>query len=107
MTEENPHVINRLAGMGIAALSIFLAAVVSAVRLRPYLESDATWTPLGVTTYPAMIALGVALLAFSVLRVQKGREAILDIGSVRLSLYHSTVITGCLAYVAVALLFFS
>ena len=107
MTEEDSRIINQLAGLGATILSVMLAAVVSAIRLRPYLESGATRTPLSVTTYPGMMALGVALLVFSVLRVWKGRQATLDIGPVRLSIRHSAVIVGCLAYVAAALLFFS
>ncbi len=107
MAEEDPRIINQLAGMGIAALSVLLAAVVSAVRLRPYLESGATWTPLSVVTYPAIIALGVALLISSGLRARMGRRAVLDIGPVSLSIKHSAVIVGCLAYVVIALLFFS
>jgi hypothetical protein len=107
MAEEDPRVLNQLAGMGIAALSVLLAAVVSAVRLRPYLEAGVTWTPLGVVTYPAIIALGVAVLTFSGLRARMDRRAVLDIGPVSFSIQHSAVIVGCLAYVAIALLFFS
>jgi hypothetical protein len=106
MTEEDPRVINRLAGMGIAALSVLLAAVVSAIRLQPYLESGATRTPLTVTTYPAMVALGVAVFVYYGLQSWKGRRALLDIGPVRLSVHHSAVIVGCLAYVAAAFFLF-
>ena len=107
MTEEDPRVINRLAGMGIAALSVLLAAVVSAIRLQPYLESGETRTPLTVTTYPAIVALGVGLLVFLMLRVRKGRNTPLDIGLVRLSIQHCAIIVGCLAYVGAALFLFN
>ena len=107
MAEEDPRVINQLAGLGIAALSVLLAAVVSAIRLQPYLESGATRTPLSVTTYPAMVALGVGLLVFFMLRAQRGRHTPLDIGPVRFSIQHCAIIVGCLAYVAAGLLFFS
>lgn len=107
MTEEDPRIINRLAGVGVTALSVFLAAVVSAVRLRPYLESGATRTPPSFAIYPAGIAVGVMLLVVFVLRAWKGRQATLDIGLVTLSGNQPAVVIWCLAYVTAALLFFS
>ncbi len=106
MAEEDPGVLKQLAGIGITILSILLAAVVSALRVRPYSEAGETWVPLHVTTYPALMALGLAVLVFSLLRLRQGQRAILDLGLVRLSVYHCAVIVGCLAYTAFALLLF-
>jgi hypothetical protein len=107
MAEEDPRVMNRLAGLGIAALSVFLAAVVSAVRLRPYLESGATRTPPSFAIYPAGIAAAVMLLVVFALRVRRGGHAGLDIGPVTLTGNQPAVITWCLVYIASALLFFA
>lgn len=107
MAEEDPRTMNRLAGLGVTALSVLLAAVVSAVRLRPYIESGATRTPPSFAIYPAGMAVGVMLLVVLVLRLWRGRQATLDIGPITLSGNQPAVVTWCLAYVAAALLFFS
>jgi len=89
----------QLRGLAITAASVLLAAVVSAVRLRPYLESEATWTPPHVITYPALAALGFAFVVYAVMRARhRGGEPV-DLGPLKLSVRHLAVVAGCLAYV--------
>ena len=107
VAEEDVRIMNRLAGLGVTALSVLLAAVVSAIRLRPYLESGVTRTPPSFAIYPAGVGVGVMLLVVLVLRLRRGRQMTLDIGPITFSGNQPAVVTWCLVYIAAALLFFS
>jgi hypothetical protein len=106
MAEQDSGVFKELAGMGVTAASVLLAAVVSAIRLKPYLESGQTWTPLHVTTYPALLALGAALVVYGLARGRGGARFV-EVGPLRFSPRHLAVAVGCLAYVAIAIVVFS
>jgi len=89
----------------VTGLSVVLAAIVSGLRLKPYLDAGETYTPPTFALYPALIAVALTVPAVFILRKWQGKTNV-DIGPVTFTDKQPFLVLGCLLYVLVALLFF-
>ena len=96
---------NKILGLGVSGLSVVLAAIVSGLRLKPYLDAGETYTPPTFALYPALIAVALTVPAVFILRKWQGKTNV-DIGPVTFTDKQPFLVLGCLLYVLVALLFF-
>ena len=96
---------NKILGLGVTGLSVVLAAIVSGLRLKPYLDAGETYTPPTFALYPALIAVALTVPAVFILRKWQGKTNV-DIGPVTFTDKQPFLVLGCLLYVLVALLFF-
>lgn len=96
---------NQLYGMGIAGLSVMVAAIVSGFRLKPYIDAGVTRTPMTFAVYPAGIAVAIAVPIIFFFRWWTGKKT-LDIGPVSFTGNMPLITLGCLLYVLIALSFF-
>jgi hypothetical protein len=96
---------NKLYGLGVTALSVMIAAIVSGFRLRPYLDAGEQYTPPAFALYPALIALAVTVPVVFLLQWWRGKRE-LDIGPVTLADRQPFIVLGCLLYILVAVTFF-
>jgi hypothetical protein len=96
---------NKLYGLGVTGLSIMIAAIVSGLRLRPYLDAGENYTPPTFAMYPALIAVVITVPLVFGLRWWQGK-ADLDIGPVTLADRQAFIVLGCLLYIFVAVIFF-
>jgi hypothetical protein len=96
---------NQFLGILLTALSVLLAAVVSGLRLKPYMDAGETYTPPTFALYPALIAAAIAIPTVFLLRKWQGKKDI-DIGPVTFSDRQPFMVLGCLLYVTVAVTFF-
>jgi len=96
---------NKLFGIGVTALSVMVAALVSGFRLKPYLDAGETYTPPTYALYPALIALAIAVPVGLLLRWWSGKREV-DIGPVTLTDRQPFVVLWCIFYVIVAVTFF-
>jgi len=96
---------NQLYGMGITALSVMFAAIVSGFRLKPYLDAGVARTPMTFAIYPAGIAVAIAVPVVFFLRWWTGKKTI-DIGPVSFMGNLPIITLGCLLYVVIAVSFF-
>ena len=71
---------NELRGMLITAGSILAAAVVSGLRLKPYIDAGVTYTPASFMIYPALLALAIAAPLVFLLRKLQGEKDV-EIGA--------------------------
>jgi len=92
---------NKVYGLGATGLSVFIAAIVSGFRLRPYLDAGETYTPPTFALYPVLIAVAVAVPTVFILRWWQGKTDV-DIGPVTLADRQPFVVLGCLFYIIVA-----
>ena len=75
---------NELRGMLITAGSILAAAVVSGLRLKPYIDAEVTYTPASFMIYPALLALAIAApLVFLLRKIQGDKDV--DLGPLTFS----------------------
>ena len=96
---------NKLYGLGVTGLSVMIAAIVSGLRLKPYLDAGETYTPPTFAMYPALIAVAITVPLVFMLRWWQGK-ADLDIGPVTLADRQAFIVLGCLLYIFVAVTFF-
>ena len=96
---------NKILGLGVSGLSVVLAAIVSGLRLKPYLDAGETYTPPTFALYPVLIAVALTVPAVFILRKWQGKTEV-DIGPVTFTDRQPFLVLGCLLYVIVALLFF-
>jgi hypothetical protein len=96
---------NQILGMGVTALSVMIAAVVSGFRLKPYLDASLERTPLTFAFYPLVIAAALAVPTVFLIRKWQGKRNI-DIGRVTFTGNLPFIALGCLLYVLVAMTFF-
>lgn len=96
---------SQIYGLGIAGLSVIIAAVTSGIRLKPYLDAGVERTPMTFAAYPALIAVAMTVPVVFVVRWLTGKKNI-DIGPVTFSGNLPFIALGCLLYTAVAVLFF-
>lgn len=96
---------NQFLGVLLTALAVLMAAVVSGVRLKPYMDAGETYTPPTFALYPALIAAAIAIPLGWALRKWQGKKDI-DIGPITFSDRQPFIVLWCLLYVAIALLFF-
>ncbi|MEW6297064.1 MAG: hypothetical protein AB1671_04910 [Thermodesulfobacteriota bacterium] len=92
-------------GILATALSILIAAIVSGLRLKPYMDAGETYTPPTFALYPALIAAAIAIPLGFALRKWQGKTDI-DIGPITLSDKQPFMVLWCLLYVTIAVLFF-
>src|SRR5215510_1845094 len=96
---------NKLLGFGVTGLSIMIAAIVSGLRLRPYLDAGETYTPPTFAMYPALIAIAITVPVVFGVRWWQGKTDV-DIGPVTLADRQPFIVLGCLLYILVAVTFF-
>jgi len=96
---------NHLLGLGVTGISVMIAAIVSGLRLKPYLDAGVAQTPLTFAFYPALIAAAISVPIVFLLRWWQGKKSI-DIGPVTFIDNFSFIALGCLVYVVVAVTFF-
>lgn len=96
---------SKIYGLGATGLSVMIAAIVSGVRLRPYLDAGEAYTPPTFALYPALIGVAVAVPVVFILRWWQGKTDV-DIGPVTLADRQPFVVLGCLFYIIVAVAFF-
>jgi hypothetical protein len=96
---------NQLLGLLTTALSIMAAAIVSGLRLKPYIAAGHTHTPLAFAFYPAVIAATIVVPVVFLLRRWQGKNDV-DIGPVTFPGRLPFIALGCLIYILVAVTFF-
>ncbi len=96
---------NELLGAGIALLSTVAAALVSGLRLKPYLDAGAVYTPPTFALYPALIAVAVAVPAVVILFWWR-RKTSVTVGPATLTDRQFFAVLWCLLYIFTALIFF-
>ena len=96
---------NQLIGLGLTALSVFSAAIVTALRLKPYMDAGMTRTPPTFAIYPAAIALAITIPVVFLLRWKQGSKNIV-IGPAKFMDNSLFIVMGCLLYILVAVSFF-
>src|SRR2546425_5371440 len=96
---------NKVLGLGVTGLSVVLAAIVSGLRLKPYIDAGEAYTPPTFALYPVLIAVALTVPAVFILRKWQGKTEV-DIGPVTFTDRQPFLVLGCLLYVIVALLFF-
>jgi len=96
---------NKVLGLGVTAVSVMVAALVSGFRLKPYLDAGETYTPPTFALYPALIAIAIAVPIGFLLRWWSGKSEV-DIGPVTLTDRQPFVVLWCMLYVIVAVTFF-
>lgn len=96
---------NQIWGLGVTALSVMIAAVVSGFRLKPYLDANLERTPLTFAFYPLTIAVALTVPIVFLLRRWQGKQDI-DVGPVTFTGNLPFIALGCLLYVVVAVALF-
>lgn len=96
---------SQIYGLGIAGLSVIIAAVTSGIRLKPYLDAGVERTPMTFAAYPAFIAMAITVPVVFAIRWLTGKKS-LNIGPVTFSGNLPFIALGCLLYAAIAVLFF-
>lgn len=96
---------NQIYGLGIAGLSVIIAAVTSGIRLKPYLDAGVERTPMTFAAYPALIAIAITVPVVFAIRWLTRKKSI-AIGPVTFSGNLPFITLGCLLYAAIAVLFF-
>jgi len=71
---------SKLVGFAVALFSTLLVGVVSGLRLKPYLDAAAVYTPPTFALYPALIATGFSV--FMLMLCQWRRKSLVNIGPV-------------------------
>jgi hypothetical protein len=92
-------------GLGIAGLSVLIAAITSGFRLKPYLDAGVERTPMTFAAYPAGIAIAIAVPVILLIRWWTGKKQI-QLGPVTFAGNLPFIALGCLLYVVIAVLFF-
>ncbi len=97
--------LSQIYGLGVAGLSVIIAAVTSGIRLKPYLDAGVERTPMTFAAYPALIAVAITVPVVFAIRWLTGKQSI-NIGPVTFSRNLPFITLGCLLYAAIAVLFF-
>ena len=96
---------NELLGMLATALSILSAAIVSGLRLKPYIDAGETYTPASFMLYPALAAVLIAgPLIFLLRRVQGTKD--IAIGPFVFKDRTPMIALWCVLYIVIAVTFF-
>lgn len=96
---------NELLGMLVTALAILSAAVVSGLRLKPYIDAGETYTPASFMLYPALAAVLVAIPIIYLLRAVQGTKE-LEIGPLKFTERTPFMALWCILYIVIAVTFF-
>ena len=96
---------NELLGMLVTALAILSAAVVSGLRLKPYIDAGETYTPASFMLYPALAAVLVAIPVIYLLRAVQGTKE-LEIGPLKFTERTPFMALWCILYIVIAVTFF-
>ena len=96
---------NQFSGLLVTALSIMAAAIVSGVRLKPYIDAGAARTPPSFMLYPVLIAIAITVPIVFLLRKLQGKKDI-DIGPVTFDDRMPFIALACIAYAVIAMTFF-
>lgn len=96
---------NQFSGLLVTALSVLAAAIVSGLRLKPYIDAGATYTPASFMLYPVLITIALTVPIVLVLRKVQNKKD-LDIGPVTFQDRMPFVAFGCIIYTIIALTFF-
>ena len=94
-----------LLGMLVTALSILSAAIVSGLRLKPYIDAGETYTPASFMLYPALAAGLVAIPVIFLLRAVQGTKEI-EIGPLKFTERTPFMALWCILYIVIAVTFF-
>ena len=96
---------NEFLGMLVTALSILSAAVVSGLRLKPYIDAGETYTPASFMLYPALAAVLVVIPLIFLLRAVQGTKE-LEIGPLKFTERTPFMALWCILYIVIAVTFF-
>ena len=96
---------NQFSGLLITALSVLTAAIVSGLRLKPYIDAGAARTPASFMLYPVLITLAITVPVVFLLRKVQGKKDI-DIGPIQFNDRMPFIALGCLVYAVISLAFF-
>ncbi len=96
---------NQFSGLLITALSVLVAAIVSGLRLKPYIEAGAERTPASFMLYPVLVTLAITVPTVFLLRKVQGKKDI-DIGPIRFNDRMPFIALGCIVYAVISLAFF-
>ncbi len=96
---------NELLGMLVTALSILSAAIVSGIRLKPYMDAGETYTPASFMIYPAVIAAVIAVPIIFFLRKRQNSQTI-AVGSLVFKDRAPFIALWCVLYIVIAFTFF-
>ena len=96
---------NQFSGLLVTAVSVLAAAIVSGLRLKPYIDAGATHTPASFMLYPVLITVAITVPIVFLLRKVQGKKD-LEIGPVTFQDRMPFIAFGCIIYTIVALTFF-
>lgn len=94
-----------LLGMLVTALAILSAAIVSGLRLKPYIDAGVTYTPASFMLYPALTAVLVVIPLIFLLRRAQGTKEI-ELGPLKFTERTPFMALWCLLYIVIAVTFF-
>lgn len=97
---------NQFSGLLITALSVLTAAIVSGLRLKPYIDAGAERTPASFMLYPVLITLAITVPVVFLLRKVQGKKDI-DIGPIQFNDRMPFIALGCIVYAVISLAFFN
>ena len=97
---------NQFSGLLITALSVLTAAIVSGLRLKPYIDAGAARTPASFMLYPVLITLAITVPVVFLLRKVQGKKDI-DIGPIQFNDRMPFIALGCIVYAVISLAFFN
>ena len=96
---------NQIYGLGVTALSVMVAAIVSWARLKPYVDAGEKYTPLSFAVYPALTAVAITIPLVFLLRKWQGKKSV-EIGPISFPGRFAFIAFGLWIYVIVAVVFF-
>jgi hypothetical protein len=96
---------NQFSGLLVTALSVMAAAIVSGVRLKPYIDAGAARTPASFMLYPVLVTLAITVPMVFLLRKLQGKKDI-AIGPVTFNDRMPFIAFGCIVYAIISLTFF-
>jgi hypothetical protein len=96
---------NQLIGLGLTALSVFSAAIVTGFRLKPYVDAGETRTPPTFAIYPVAIALAITVPVVFFLRWKQGSKHVV-IGPAKFMDNSLFIVLTCFLYILIAVSFF-
>ena len=96
---------NELLGLTVTALAILSAAIVSGLRLKPYIDAGTTYTPASFMLYPALAAVLIAIPLVFLLRTVQGTKEI-ALGPLKFTQRTPFMALWCILYIVVAVTFF-
>ncbi len=94
-----------LLGMLVTAIAILSAAIVSGLRLKPYIDAGATYTPASFMLYPALAAVLIVIPLIFLLRTVQGTKEI-QLGPLKFTERTPFMALWCILYIVIAVTFF-